>query len=204
MTSRRPSNDGGLRLRELGGYYDRVLPYHCDTAGCHGYDDHGLAGEYVWGFRVPLLVVSAYTPPHVSGPVSGQGDLPTRLSTDRYLYLPRLPRLWQHPQLHRMGVRATRAVPRRGVRHWGIQWPHLLLCGLLRPGWAKGGLPAPAHILAFGLLQLRDRVGLQPNFDPSGRSLWPPWEREARNPSCTALCSGSLAFCIGILTTLWW
>jgi hypothetical protein len=63
---------------DWGGYSDHVLPLNCDSSGnCTGYGS-GNAKEYVYGFRVPLLVVSAYTPPnYVSGPVSDPNNLPT-------------------------------------------------------------------------------------------------------------------------------
>jgi len=71
---------------DWGGYYDHVLPLNCDSSGtCNGYptgfrDTSGW--EYVYGFRVPLLVVSAYTHPgYVSGPVTDPNHLPTSCPT---------------------------------------------------------------------------------------------------------------------------
>jgi len=66
---------------DWGGYYDHVLPLNCNASGvCSGYppSTNGSRGsEYVYGFRVPLLVVSAYTPPgYVSGPVTNSNNLP--------------------------------------------------------------------------------------------------------------------------------
>ena len=67
---------------DWGGYYDHVLPLNCNATGvCTGYppSTNGSRGsEYVYGFRVPLLVVSAYTRPgYVSGPVADPSSLPT-------------------------------------------------------------------------------------------------------------------------------
>ncbi len=46
---------------DWGGWYDHVLPWHCNVTGqCSGYGDNE-SGDYTYGFRVPLLVVSAYT-----------------------------------------------------------------------------------------------------------------------------------------------
>ncbi len=46
---------------DWGGWYDHVLPWNCTQGGtCSGYGD-GESGDYIYGFRVPLLVVSAYT-----------------------------------------------------------------------------------------------------------------------------------------------
>ena len=45
---------------DWGGYYDDVIPPDCPGPGqCSGYSN-GTGGQYVYGFRVPLLVVSAY------------------------------------------------------------------------------------------------------------------------------------------------
>ncbi len=45
---------------DWGGWYDHVLPWRCDTSGnCNGYSN-GDGGTYVYGFRVPMLVISAY------------------------------------------------------------------------------------------------------------------------------------------------
>ena len=49
---------------DWGGYYDDVIPPDCPGPGqCSGYFGNGNTGngqQYVYGFRVPLLVVSAY------------------------------------------------------------------------------------------------------------------------------------------------
>jgi hypothetical protein len=45
---------------DWGGFYDDILPWNCDATGfCSGYPNT-TAREYVYGFRVPLLVVGAY------------------------------------------------------------------------------------------------------------------------------------------------
>jgi len=45
---------------DWGGYYDDVVPPDCPGPNqCSGYAN-GTGGQYVYGFRVPLLVVSAY------------------------------------------------------------------------------------------------------------------------------------------------
>jgi phospholipase C len=64
---------------DWGGWYDHVLPLNCDPGPngvCHGYD--GNAGkQYVYGFRVPLLVVSAYAKQaYVSGACVAPGNCP--------------------------------------------------------------------------------------------------------------------------------
>jgi hypothetical protein len=63
---------------DWGGWYDDVLPWNCDSSGlCSGYSNK-TGGEYVYGFRVPLLVVSAWTPPgYVSGSSSQGVETPT-------------------------------------------------------------------------------------------------------------------------------
>lgn len=62
---------------DWGGFYDDVLPWNCDATGkCLGYPN-GTASEYVYGFRVPLLVVSPYVkltngqPGYISGACPG-------------------------------------------------------------------------------------------------------------------------------------
>jgi hypothetical protein len=51
---------------DWGGWYDHVLPWRCNNLGtCSGYSN-GTGPQYVYGFRVPLLVVSAYNK-HTSG-----------------------------------------------------------------------------------------------------------------------------------------
>jgi hypothetical protein len=57
---------------DWGGWYDHVQPLSIGYLG-----GGGNGQQYVYGFRVPLLVVSAFTPAgYVSGPVS-PGPLPT-------------------------------------------------------------------------------------------------------------------------------
>jgi phospholipase C len=61
---------------DWGGWYDHVLPWRCGAGPngtCSGYDNGlgGIGGEYVYGFRVPLLVVSAYTGTYQNGNWSG-------------------------------------------------------------------------------------------------------------------------------------
>ncbi len=61
---------------DWGGWYDHILPWRCNNVGvCSGYPG-GLDGggsEYVYGFRVPLLAVSAYNyrPQGATGYISG-------------------------------------------------------------------------------------------------------------------------------------
>ena len=57
---------------DWGGFYDDVMPWDCNAQGvCSGYSN-GTGQQYVYGFRVPLLVVSAWTPPgYVSGSPNG-------------------------------------------------------------------------------------------------------------------------------------
>ena len=61
---------------DWGGWYDHVLPYTCSNSGsCKGYPN-GTASMLLYGFRVPLLVVSAYTPRgYVSGSVKQGGNV---------------------------------------------------------------------------------------------------------------------------------
>ena len=66
---------------DWGGFYDDVVPPDCPGPGqCSGYlGGNNTGGQYVYGFRVPLLVVSAYAGTYngtswsgyVSGPRSG-------------------------------------------------------------------------------------------------------------------------------------
>jgi hypothetical protein len=60
---------------DWGGWYDHVLPWRCNNTGtCHGYSN-GTGQWYVYGFRVPLLVVSAYTPKgYISGALPSPGE----------------------------------------------------------------------------------------------------------------------------------
>jgi hypothetical protein len=64
---------------DWGGFYDHVLPWRCSPAtGCLGYDNGsgGVGGEYVYGFRVPLLVVSAYAKQgYISGKLPSPGEV---------------------------------------------------------------------------------------------------------------------------------
>jgi phospholipase C len=54
---------------DWGGFYDDIEPWNCDATGfCSGYPNT-TAREYVYGFRVPLLVVGAYV-----NQVTPQGD----------------------------------------------------------------------------------------------------------------------------------
>jgi phospholipase C len=62
---------------DWGGFYDDVLPWNCSAQGvCSGYANGTYGGQqYVYGFRVPLLVVSAWTPPgYVSGSPNQGGE----------------------------------------------------------------------------------------------------------------------------------
>ena len=70
---------------DWGGFYDDVLPWNCFANGtCNGYPN-GTAQQYVYGFRVPLLVVSPYVtltngqPGYISGactPTSCEAAVP--------------------------------------------------------------------------------------------------------------------------------
>ncbi len=63
---------------DWGGFYDDVVPFDCPPPGpnCNGYD--GSNGKYyVYGFRVPLMVVSAYT-----NQVTPQGGYISNLNHD--------------------------------------------------------------------------------------------------------------------------
>jgi hypothetical protein len=63
----------------LGWATHHVLPWRCSPAtGCLGYDNGsgGVGGEYVYGFRVPLLVVSAYAKQgYISGKLPSPGEV---------------------------------------------------------------------------------------------------------------------------------
>jgi hypothetical protein len=64
---------------DWGGLYDDVLPPDCPGPGkCTGYSNL-TGGQYVYGFRVPLLVVSAYTKQVTpqGGYISGPQNNPT-------------------------------------------------------------------------------------------------------------------------------
>jgi hypothetical protein len=54
---------------DWGGFYDHVPPYNCQTGTCTGYSN-STGQQYVYGFRVPMLVVSAYNK-HGSGSFTG-------------------------------------------------------------------------------------------------------------------------------------
>ena len=48
---------------DWGGWYDHILPWRCQPGPggtCQGYPGGPNSSDYVYGFRVPLLVVSAY------------------------------------------------------------------------------------------------------------------------------------------------
>jgi hypothetical protein len=69
---------------DWGGFYDDVLPWNCQpgpSGDCTGYFG-GSGSQYVYGFRVPLLVVSAYTKQvtstggYISGTPSQGGEAP--------------------------------------------------------------------------------------------------------------------------------
>jgi Phosphoesterase family len=61
---------------DWGGWYDHVLPWRCSVAtGCLGYSND-TGGEYIYGFRVPLLVVSAYAKQkYISGKLPSPGEV---------------------------------------------------------------------------------------------------------------------------------
>jgi len=46
---------------DWGGFYDDILPWKCSSSGtCTGYPGQLKSADYVYGFRVPLMVVSAW------------------------------------------------------------------------------------------------------------------------------------------------
>jgi hypothetical protein len=52
---------------DWGGLYDDVVPPDCTVNPCKGYSN-ATGGQYVYGFRVPLMVVGAYAKPgYISG-----------------------------------------------------------------------------------------------------------------------------------------
>jgi len=68
---------------DWGGFYDDVLPWRCSPTGvCNGFPGQIQSADYVYGFRVPLLVVGAYvkqvTPQggYISGTPSQGGEVP--------------------------------------------------------------------------------------------------------------------------------
>jgi len=62
-----------------GGWYDHVIPWNCDATGCKGYPG-GSGKWYVYGFRIPLLVISAYMKQagYISGACVSPGNCPNR------------------------------------------------------------------------------------------------------------------------------
>jgi Phosphoesterase family len=67
---------------DWGGFYDDVPPPCLGPGGSCGYPN-GTGGQYVYGFRVPLLVVSAYTgctqqgcAGYISGTTAQGGEIP--------------------------------------------------------------------------------------------------------------------------------
>jgi hypothetical protein len=59
---------------DWGGWYDHILPWNCNNVGvCSGYHGGPNSSDYVYGFRVPLLAVSAYNyrPQGSTGYISG-------------------------------------------------------------------------------------------------------------------------------------
>jgi phospholipase C len=56
---------------DWGGFYDDVVPPDCSGPTCTGYSNN-TGQQYVYGFRVPLMVVSAYAKQgYTSGPQNG-------------------------------------------------------------------------------------------------------------------------------------
>jgi phospholipase C len=81
---------------DWGGFYDHVAPFRSDQGG--GYIN-GEGTNYVYGFRVPFLVVSRYAQQYISNLnhdfgsilnfveyVFGQGEHPLRTISEQYLY----------------------------------------------------------------------------------------------------------------------
>jgi len=69
---------------DWGGWYDHVLPWNCQpgpNGSCQGYPNN-TGAQYVYGFRVPMLVVSAYVrltngmPGYISGACTSPGNCP--------------------------------------------------------------------------------------------------------------------------------
>jgi phospholipase C len=68
---------------DWGGLYDDVVPPGCQDPGqCTGYSNL-TGGQYVYGFRVPLLVVSAYAKP---GYISGANAFPPDCQNNTYCH----------------------------------------------------------------------------------------------------------------------
>jgi hypothetical protein len=65
---------------DWGGWYDHVLPWRCQPGPggtCQGYPGGPNSSDYVYGFRVPLLVVSAYAKQgYISGKLPSPGEVP--------------------------------------------------------------------------------------------------------------------------------
>jgi len=79
---------------DWGGWYDHILPWNCPpgpNGKCSGYPNgpDGGASEYVYGFRVPLLVVSAYNyrPQGSTGYISGACVAPGNCPNDKAPYV---------------------------------------------------------------------------------------------------------------------
>jgi len=75
-TGNQPNWSNTVILIVWGGWYDHVVPPDCGNNGvCTGYPGgNGNGQQYVYGFRVPLLVVSAYnkqTSQSYTGYISG-------------------------------------------------------------------------------------------------------------------------------------
>jgi len=74
---------------DWGGWYDHILPWNCLPAtGCTGYPDTN-GSQYVYGFRVPLLVVSAYNyrPQGSTGYISGACVAPGNCPNEKPPYI---------------------------------------------------------------------------------------------------------------------
>ena len=76
---------------DWGGFYDHVSPLRPDGPGIGYQNDILHSGWYVYGFRVPLLVVSRYTKqttdvPGYTGYVSGPRDSHTCNGTTNYCH----------------------------------------------------------------------------------------------------------------------
>ena len=67
---------------DWGGWYDDVTPPDCQTSPCTGYSNN-TGQQYVYGFRVPLLVIGAYVK---SGYISGVGGSSANCSTSTYCH----------------------------------------------------------------------------------------------------------------------
>jgi len=57
---------------DWGGFYDDIPPWDCSSTGtCNGYPGQTGSADYVYGFRVPLLVVSAWIKENSSATPTG-------------------------------------------------------------------------------------------------------------------------------------